>query len=405
MALRETEKKNWEFFDALPWPDRTTIKIDVKGSQLLEPLFEFSGCCAGCGETPYFKLLTQLFGDRLLTSNSTGCASIYIGNLPTTPYAINGDGRGPAWSNSLFEDNAEFAYGMRLAVDKHVEQATELLKGLAAQVGDTLITEILTADQESEAGIAAQRLRIAALQAKLAGLKTPEAKRLAWLSDYLVKKSIWACGGDGWAYDIGYGGLDHVIAMGRKINILVVDTEVYSNTGGQASKSTPLGASAKFASAGKTTAKKDLGMMAMTYGNVYVARVASGAKDAQTVKALLEADSYPGPSLVIAYSHCIAHGYDLAQGNEQQKLAVASGHWPLYRFDPRRATQGENPLQLDSGEPTVPLKDYIYNETRYLMVEKMNKERSQELLKSAEEYVKGHINLYQQLAKIKGSGT
>ncbi|MBI5014857.1 MAG: pyruvate:ferredoxin (flavodoxin) oxidoreductase [Deltaproteobacteria bacterium] len=401
LPLREAERENFAFFLTLPEGDRETLKVDVKGSQLRQPLFEFSGCCAGCGETPYIKLLTQLCGDRLLIGNATGCSSIYGGNLPTTPYTVNAEGRGPAWANSLFEDNAEFGLGMRLALDKHQEQAIELLRSLAGRVGDSLVAEILAADQYTEAGLTAQRRRVALLKEKLAGVSVPEARRLEALADYLVRKSVWILGGDGWGYDIGYGGLDHVLALGRDVNILVMDTEVYSNTGGQQSKATPLGASAKFASAGKSTPKKDLGLIAMTYGAPYVARVASGAKDAQTVKAFAEADSYPGTSLIIAYSHCIAHGYDLARGNEQQKLAVSSGHWPLYRFDPRRQAAGENPLQLDSGAPEIPLADYIYNETRYTMLERMDKDRAAALLKDAEAVVRRRASLYEQLAKLK----
>ncbi|MEW6487105.1 MAG: pyruvate:ferredoxin (flavodoxin) oxidoreductase [Thermodesulfobacteriota bacterium] len=400
LPLRETERENWAFFLTLPHVDRTTVKTDVKGTQLLEPLFEFSGCCAGCGETPYIKLMTQLFGDRMMIANATGCSSIYGGNLPTTPYTSNAEGRGPTWSNSLFEDNAEFGFGMRLAVDKHHEQAAELLRALARKVGDELVQALLTADQTDEAGIAAQRARVAELQAKLKKLRSAEAKRLLDLSEYLVKKSVWVLGGDGWAYDIGYGGLDHVLAMGRDVNILVMDTEVYSNTGGQMSKSTPMGAAAKFAAAGKGMYKKDLGLMAMTYGHVYVAKVAFGAKDQQTVKAFAEAESYPGTSLIIAYSPCIAHGYDLAQGPEQQKLAVDSGHWPLYRFDPRLRLQGKNPLQLDSGAPKIDLEDYIYNETRYRMLRDLDPERAKALLGCAQAGVTSQWNLYEQLAKL-----
>jgi pyruvate-ferredoxin/flavodoxin oxidoreductase len=351
LPLRKPERENQAFFLNLPDVDRTKLKMNVKGSQFLVPLFEYSGACAGCGETPYVRLLTQLFGDRALIANATGCSSIYGGNLPTTPYTTNREGRGPAWSNSLFEDCAEFGFGFRLAIDKHVEQAQELLQQLAAKIGDDLVREILEADQSGEGGIAAQRERVDALRQKLAKDPAPEAARLLLLADYLVKKSIWSLGGDGWAYDIGYGGLDHVIALGRDLNLLVLDTEVYSNTGGQASKATPLGAAAKFAAAGKPTPKKDLGMMIMSYGNVYVARIAVGANDGQTVRAFLEADSYPGPSLIIAYSHCIAHGYDLTRGPAQQKLAVNSGLWPLYRYDPRRVAAGEPPLKLDSGPP------------------------------------------------------
>ncbi|MBI5013960.1 MAG: pyruvate:ferredoxin (flavodoxin) oxidoreductase [Deltaproteobacteria bacterium] len=401
LPLRDSERENFAFFLGLPEYDREQLKVDVKGSQLREPLFEFSGCCAGCGETPYIKLMTQLFGDRLLIGNATGCSSIYGGNLPTTPYTTNAAGRGPAWANSLFEDNAEFGLGMRLAIDKHKEQAVELLQGLASVVGDVLVSELLTADQYTEAGLSAQRRRVGALKEKLSGVGTPQARRLELLADYLVRKSVWILGGDGWGYDIGYGGLDHVLSLGRDVNILVMDTEVYSNTGGQQSKATPLGASAKFASAGKATPKKDLGLIAMTYGAPYVARVAFGAKDVQTVKAFAEADSYPGTSLIVAYSHCIAHGYDLSLGNEQQKLAVASGHWPLYRFDPRRMTAGENPLQLDSGAPEVPLEDYIYNETRFTMLQRMDQERAAELLVAAQAVVRRRASLYEQLSRLK----
>jgi pyruvate-ferredoxin/flavodoxin oxidoreductase len=400
MPLREAERTNYEFFLELPEADRPAIKIDVKGAQFMEPLFEYSGACAGCGETPYVKLLTQLFGDRALIGNATGCSSIYGGNLPTTPFTTNRDGRGPAWNNSLFEDNAEFAFGFRLAIDKHIEQAREMLAVLGDRLGANLVDEILSADQSTEAGLAAQRERVGALKAKLAGIKAPEARRLEMLADYLVKKSVWAVGGDGWAYDIGYGGLDHVLAQQRDINVLVLDTEVYSNTGGQQSKATPLGAAAKFAMAGKSIPKKDLGMLAMGYGHVYVAHVAFGAKDSQTVRAFLEADSYPGPSLIIAYSHCIAHGYDLANGCEQQKLAVDSGYWPLYRFDPRRIAVGESPLKLDSSAPKIELGSYVRNETRYRMVEQANPERFKHLLAAAQREVTNRFAVYEQLAKI-----
>ena len=403
--LRESERANFGFFLALPDPDRSTVKIDVKGSQFFRPLFEFSGACAGCGETPYVKLLTQLFGDRTLIANATGCSSIYGANLPTAPYCVDANGRGPAWSNSLFEDNAEFGYGYRLAIEAFKDQTHLLLPPLAAHLGDTLVGELLTADQSSEAGIAAQRARVVALRAKLSAIASPEARRLDILADYLVRKSVWIVGGDGWAYDIGYGGLDHVLASGRDVNILVLDTEVYSNTGGQASKATPLGAAAKFAMAGKSMPKKDLGMMAMTYGYVYVARVAIGAKDNQTVRALQEADAFPGPSIVIAYSHCIAHGYDLALGCEQQKLAVDSGYWPLYRFDPRRIAAGEAPLKLDSSAPKIPLAQYVHNETRYRMVEQMNPEHFKDLMARAQAEVTGRFSVMEQLAKLTVTGT
>jgi pyruvate-ferredoxin/flavodoxin oxidoreductase len=404
MPLRDAERANYSFFLNIPEADRTTIKLDVKGSQFLLPLFEYSGACSGCGETPYVKLMTQLFGDRAIIGNATGCSSIYGGNLPTTPYCTNQDGRGPAWSNSLFEDAAEFAMGMRLAVDKHNEQAKELLKKLSSALGDTLVTELVSANQADEAGIAAQRKRILALREKLKTVSTdlrPQAQRLDALADYLVKKSVWAFGGDGWAYDIGFGGLDHVLASGRNVNILVMDTEVYSNTGGQQSKATPIGAAAKFASAGKTSAKKDLGLIAMSYGNAYVARVAFGAKDTQTVKAFLEADSYDGPSIIIAYSHCIAHGYDLSGGPEQQKLAVETGYWPLYRFDPRRVAAGEAAMQLDSNAPKGHPAQFVKNETRFRMVEQQNAERFKAMMDTAKRDIDARYALYSQLAAVK----
>jgi pyruvate-ferredoxin/flavodoxin oxidoreductase len=399
--LRDAERDNYAFFLSLPEPDRTRIRPgDVKATQFFEPLFEYSGACAGCGETPYIKLLTQLFGDRLLIANATGCSSIYGANLPTAPYTTNREGRGPAWSNSLFEDNAEFGFGFRLAIDHLTESARTLLRQLAAQVGEQLADSILTADQTSEAGLREQRERVRALREALARIPSPLARRLEGIADYLVRKTVWIVGGDGWAYDIGYGGLDHVLAMNRDVNLLVLDTEVYSNTGGQQSKATPLGAAAKFASAGKALPKKDLGLMAMAYGHVYVARVAFGAKDAQTVRAFEEADSYPGPSLVLAYCPCIAHGYDLAYGAEQQKLAVQSGYWPLYRFDPRRLAAGQNPLQLDSGEPKARLADYVGNETRYRMVEQYDPERYRRLMARAEQETAHRFKLYQQLARL-----
>jgi pyruvate-ferredoxin/flavodoxin oxidoreductase len=400
LPLREPERVNYEFFLGLPLIDRRKIKRDtVKGSQFLEPLFEYSGCCAGCGETPYVKLMTQLFGDRALIANATGCSSIYGGNLPTTPYTTNADGRGPTWNNSLFEDNAEFGFGFRLAVDQHARHAVELLKKLSPQLGDDLVRDILAADQATEEGIFAQRERIAILRRKL-GKASPDAARLDAVADYLVKKSVWILGGDGWAYDIGYGGLDHVLAMGRDVNILVLDTEVYSNTGGQASKSTPLGAAAKFASAGKTSPKKELGMMAMTYGNVYIARVAIGANDGQAVKAFVEADSYPGTSLIIAYSHCIAHGYDLINGPAQQKLAVDSCLWPLYRFDPRRSAVGEPALKLDSVDPKLPVVEFMKNEARFRMIEKMNPERYRMLLEMAQKVTEQRWATYKHMAQL-----
>jgi len=398
-TLRAPERENYTFFLQLPEADRTQVKLDLKGTQFLQPLFEYSGACSGCGETPYIKLMTQLFGDRVLIANATGCSSIYGGNLPTTPYTTNADGRGPAWANSLFEDNAEFGLGMRLAVDQHIAMARALVTGLRFEVGETLCDALLEAPQHDEAGIAEQRERVIALRRRLSTLHSATAQRLAALADYLVRKSVWLVGGDGWAYDIGFGGLDHVMALGRDVNILVLDTEVYSNTGGQQSKATPLGASAKFAIAGKGTAKKDLAAMAMDYGHVYVARVAFGAKDTQTVKALVEAESYPGPSLVIAYSPCIAHGYDLEHGLDQQKLAADSGYWPLYRFDPRRAAVGENPFQLDSAPPKVDLGKFVRNEARFRLVEQQDPDRFKALLEQGKADIQKHFAVYDALAR------
>jgi pyruvate-ferredoxin/flavodoxin oxidoreductase len=399
MPLVAAERENFAFFGGLPEVDRASVRTDIKGAQFFEPLFEFSGACAGCGETPYVKLLTQLFGDRILIANATGCSSIYGGNLPTTPYTTNRDGRGPAWANSLFEDNAEFGLGMRLAVDHQRRHAESLLRSLAPRLDTSLMDDILRAHQESEGEIAAQRERVESLRRQLAPLTEPDARRLEGLADLLVRKSVWIVGGDGWAYDIGFGGLDHVLASGRDVNVLVLDTEVYSNTGGQQSKATPLGAAAKFASAGKSVPKKDLGLMMTTYRNVYVARVAFGAKDQHTVRAFQEAESYPGPSLIIAYSHCIAHGYDLALGLEQQKLAVGTGTWPLYRWDPRRLERSENPFQLDSAAPQGRLLDYMRNEARFRMVEHENPERFKELLAAAEDDLARRFRTYQDLAR------
>jgi pyruvate-ferredoxin/flavodoxin oxidoreductase len=399
--LREAERQNYSFFLDLSEADRAALgRVDLKSSQFLEPLFEYSGACAGCGETPYIKALTQLFGDRALIANATGCTSIYGGNLPTTPYATNRDGRGPAWANSLFEDNAEFGLGMRLALDAHLRQATHSLQNLRGQIGGALVAEILGGGQEDEASIAIQRARVRELKARLRNIQGPEARKLETMADYFVPKSVWLVGGDGWAYDIGFGGLDHVLASNRNINVLVLDTEVYSNTGGQQSKATPLGASAKFAEAGKEIPKKDLGLLAMSYGHVYVARIAFGAKMAQTIQALQEAEAYPGPSLIIAYSHCIAHGYDMALGVDQQKLAMSSGLWPLYRYDPRRVAHGEPPLHLDSGPPKTPLIEYARNEGRFRVVEKTDPERFKRLMKNAERVTRQRYAVYQQLAGI-----
>jgi pyruvate-ferredoxin/flavodoxin oxidoreductase len=417
---RQRESVNWEFFQSLPDVDKAQISLgSIKNSQLVVPLFEFSGACSGCGETPYLKLVSQLFGDRALIANATGCSSIYGGNLPTTPWSANRAGRGPAWANSLFEDNAEFGLGMRLTLDNQVEQASALLPQVAELIGAELAEQLLAADQSSEAGIAAQRERVATLKqvlssqlrvqnngnvSALAGanseLLTLNSKLsdLLTLADALVKKDVWIIGGDGWAYDIGFGGLDHVLASGRNVNVLVLDTEVYSNTGGQSSKSTPLGAVAKFAARGKATPKKDLGLLAMAYGNVYVARVAMGADDQQTLKAFLEAEAYDGPSLIIAYSHCIAHGIDMRKGLAQQKLGVQAGHWPLYRYNPLLAGLGKQPLQLDSKAPSIPLEQYVYNETRYRMLQQSDEERAEALLKQAKQAIKSRWEHYQELA-------
>jgi pyruvate-ferredoxin/flavodoxin oxidoreductase len=395
--LRDAERRNYEFFLQLPEVDRTAIGRDVKSVQLCEPLMEYSGACAGCGETPYIKLVTQLFGDRAIVANATGCSSIFGGNLPTTPYTTNRDGRGPAWANSLFEDNAEFGLGIRLAVDHHEARARDLLKMFGGLLPDNLVSTLLSRDQSTEAGIHAQRSDVALLKQRLAEL--PAARELLGLADYLVKKSIWIVGGDGWAYDIGYGGLDHVLATGANVNVLVLDTEVYSNTGGQQSKATPTAAAAKFASAGKAGAKKDLGLMAMAYGHVYVAQVAMGAKDSQTLKALIEAESYPGPSLVIAYSHCIAHGYDLSHGLEHQKLAAESGYWPLYRYDPRRAEGGGHPFVLDSAHPKANISQLLAEESRFQITAQHDPERYRALSSDVQRQISRRIALYEDMAK------
>ncbi|MFQ5709024.1 MAG: pyruvate:ferredoxin (flavodoxin) oxidoreductase [bacterium] len=399
--LREGEKVNWDFFLKLPEFDRSRIRHNVvKDSQVLEPLFEFSGACSGCGETPYIKLMTQLFGDRAVVANATGCSSIYGGNLPTTPWTKNKEGRGPAWSNSLFEDNAEFGLGMRLAIDKQAQFAAELLKKLEPQLGTSLVREMLEAKQKDEADIFEQRQRIATLKKKLEGLESPEARQLLSVADLLAKKSVWIIGGDGWAYDIGYGGLDHVLASGHNVNVLVLDTEVYSNTGGQMSKATPLGAVAKFAAAGKPTPKKDLAMMAMTYGHAYVARVAMGAKDEHTLKAFLEAEAYDGPSLIIAYSHCIAHGINMTTAMTDQKLAVQSGYWPLFRFNPDLVKEGKNPLTLDSRAPKIPFQEYAYRENRFKMLTKSNPGEARRLMQMAQQEVSSRWNIYEYLASM-----
>jgi pyruvate-ferredoxin/flavodoxin oxidoreductase len=429
--IREKGLKDWDFFLELPeYPRHTNGNNDygnitieplpemdfknVKNVQLLQPLFEFSGACAGCGETPYLKLLSQLFGDRTVIANATGCSSIYGGNLPTTPWAVNKEGRGPAWSNSLFEDNAEFGLGMRLTLDKQRAYALELTNKLRAIVGDDLANDIFFADQSTEQGIHEQRQRVIELKATLEGalamtngnsLDVPTmrmVKDLLSLADMLVEKVVWIVGGDGWAYDIGFGGLDHVMASGRNVNILVMDTEVYSNTGGQASKATPMAAVAKFAAGGKPTGKKDLAMMAINYGNVYVAQIAMGASDAQTMKAFIEAQSYDGPSIIIAYSHCIAHGINMAKGMEQQKLATDCGYWPLFRYDPRLKAEGKNPLQLDSRAPKMPLERYAYNENRYRMLTKTNPEAAEELMDAAQQFILERWSRYEQMAAQEG---
>ncbi len=399
--LRLQERDNWDFFLRLPEADRRKLKLTtLRQQQVMQPLFEFSGACAGCGETPYLKMMTQLFGDRLIAGNATGCSSIYGGNLPTTPYAKNADGRGPTWCNSLFEDNAEFGLGFRVSIDKQKEMAEELLKELAGSLGNDLVTGILTANQTDEAGIYDQRERVAALKQKLQHMTSKEARLLMPLADQLIRKSVWILGGDGWAYDIGYGGLDHVLASGRDVNVLVLDTEVYSNTGGQCSKSTPRGAVAKFAAGGKPLGKKDLGLIAMTYGHVYVASVALGYKDEHTLKAFLEAESYHGPSLIIAYSHCIAHGIalDAGVGARQQKLAVESGQWLLYRFDPRRAERGENPLQLDSAAAKAKVQDYLLSENRFKMLTKSKPEDAKRFFAQAQTDAERRWKYYQYLA-------
>jgi pyruvate-ferredoxin/flavodoxin oxidoreductase len=398
--LRLPERDNWNFFLRLPELDRRKVKTtQLRLQQLMRPLFEFSGACAGCGETPYLKMLSQLFGDRAVIANATGCSSIYGGNLPTTPYAKNAEGRGPTWCNSLFEDNAEFGLGFRVSIDKQNEFATELVKQLAPQLGDDLVSGIVKAEQSDEAGIYDQRERVSALKAKLQKLELPEAKLLLGLADQLVRKSVWIVGGDGWAYDIGYGGLDHVLATGRDVNVLVLDTEVYSNTGGQMSKSTPRGAVAKFAAGGKAMGKKDLGLIAMTYGHIYVASVALGAKDEQTLRAFVEAESYPGPSLIIAYSHCIAHGIavDMGVGARQQKLAVDSGQWLLYRFDPRRTERGENPLQLDSSAAKAKVQDFMLSENRFKMLTKSKPDEAKRLFARAQVDADRRWQFYQYL--------
>src|ERR1035437_9280102 len=412
LPIREAERANWDYFLGLPEYDRTKLNISaIKDSQFLVPLFEFSGACSGCGETPYVKLVSQLFGDRAIIANATGCSSIYGGNLPTTPWTKNKEGRGPAWSNSLFEDNAEFGFGFRLSIDAHNSQAKNLIKKFSNEIGEVLVTELLNADQKEEAGIYEQRERVKILKDKLSvfmnegieGEKSSDLVHLMSLADYLVKKSVWIMGGDGWAYDIGYGGLDQGLHSGKNVNVLVLDTEVYSNTGGQASKSTPKGAVAKFAAAGKTMPKKDLGLIAMTYGNIYVAKVAMGANDLQTLKAFIEAEAYDGPSLIIAYSHCIAHGIDMEKGMKNQKAAVDSGHWQLFRYNPDLLKEGKNPFKLESKGLKIPLKDYAYMEARYKMLTKSHPDLAAKLMEEAQYDIESKWKMYEQMAALPGT--
>ena len=403
--LREPERENWNFFLSLPEVDRSKLShSQVKDIQLLQPLFEFSGACSGCGETPYIKLMTQLFGDRLYIANATGCSSIYGGNLPTTPYTCNAEGRGPTWNNSLFEDNAEFGFGMRVALDQQKAFAETLITRLASAIGAELAADIVGASQKTEAEINKQRERVTALRERLAGNESSDARNLLAIADALVRKSVWILGGDGWAFDIGFGGLDHVLGSGKNVNVLVLDTEVYSNTGGQASKATPRGAVAKFAASGKQNSRKDLAMEAVSYGSVYVAQVALGGNDSHVVKAFQEAEAHDGPSIIIAYSSCIAHGYDLVHGLEQQKLAVQSGYWPLMRYNPALREEGKNPFQLDSKAPSIRLKDYAYREARYTMLARSNPEQAELLLKEAQDDVERQWRVYSARAGMPGRG-
>jgi pyruvate-ferredoxin/flavodoxin oxidoreductase len=402
-ALREAERDNWDFFLKLPEVDRSKLShSQVKDIQLLQPLFEFSGACSGCGETAYIKLLTQLFGDRLYIANATGCSSIYGGNLPTTPYTSNAEGRGPTWANSLFEDNAEFGFGMRVALDQQKIFAETLLTRLSAEIGVELVADILGASQKTETEIALQRERVKILRSKLAANASSDAKNLLAVADSLVRKSVWILGGDGWAYDIGFGGLDHVLGSGKNVNVLVLDTEVYSNTGGQMSKATPRGAVAKFAASGKKNSKKDLAMEAVSYGSVYVAKVALGGNDSHVVKAFQEAEAHDGPSIIIAYASCIAHGYDLVHGLEQQKLAVQSGYWPLMRYNPDLRESGKNPFQLDSKAPAIRLKEYTYREARYTMLARSNPDLAAKLLVEAQDDVERQWRVYSARAAMAG---
>lgn len=403
--LRETERENWDFFLSLPEVDRNKLSHgQVKDLQLLQPLFEFSGACAGCGETPYIKLLTQLFGDRLYIANATGCSSIYGGNLPTTPYTSNSQGRGPTWANSLFEDNAEFGFGMRVALDQQKTFAVTLVTRLASTIGADLAAALINASQNTENEVNAQRERVEALRRKLIAVDSSDARNLLAIADSLVRKSVWILGGDGWAYDIGFGGLDHVLGSGKNVNVLVLDTEVYSNTGGQASKATPRGAVAKFAASGKRNSRKDLAMEAVSYGYVYVAQVAMGGNDTHVIKAFQEAEAHDGPSLIIAYASCIAHGYDMVHSLEQQKLAVLSGYWPLMRYNPALRAEGKNPFQLDSKAPSIRLKDYAYREARYTMLVRSNPVLAADLLNEAQDDVERQWRVYSARAAMPGRG-
>jgi pyruvate-ferredoxin/flavodoxin oxidoreductase len=395
----DVERVNWDFFLTIPEPDRSMVRTaTVKGSQLFNPLIEFSGACAGCGETPYLKLITQLYGERLLVANATGCSSIFGGNLPTTPWRANDNGHGPAWANSLFEDNAEFGLGMRLALDREILEAQRLVAELATEIGEDLVTALLESDQIDDAAIIQQSDRVAELRARLTGIEDERARRLEAVAGTLVRKSVWIVGGDGWAYDIGFGGLDHTLASGRDVNILVLDTEVYSNTGGQASKATPRAAVARFASAGKPTPKKDLGQIAMAYGDVYVAHVAIGANNTQTVKAITEAEAHPGPSLVIAYSTCIAHGIDMSTSMSHQKDLVDSGYWPLYRFDPSK--DGDDAFRLDSRAPSKPFREVAEKEARYAMLSRANPSGADELMDLAQQDIDDRWALYSQFTEV-----
>jgi len=398
--LRAQERDNFAFFLRLPEFDRSLIKHGtIPGSVLLDPLFEFSGACAGCGETPYIRLATQLYGDRMLVANATGCSSIYGGNLPSTPYTVNGAGRGPAWSNSLFEDNAEFGLGMRLAADQLMGYAQQLVREMATEIGGDLADALVTADQRKEAGIVDRRQRVGLLLDKLASSRHPRAQPLASVAEWLIRRSVWIIGGDGWAYDIGFGGLDHVLALPYDVNILVLHTEVYSNTGGQTSKATPLGAVAKFSAGGKAAAKKDLAKLASNYSHAYVATVAYGAKDVHTLRVFHEAESFDGPSLIVAYSPCIAHGYDMLYNLRQQDMAVKSGHWPLFRFDPWLAETGANPFKLDSAAPSQPIKAFMESETRFAMLARSHPEAAQQFMEQAQQDAERRFRTYQEMAQ------